>query len=333
MRGTAGIWGPSCLASAQLGQAELNRLSGIAGRKCELCLIDVSHELPDIEDTVSDLIEAGEIEALVGMSLSSVRRRILRATGGRIPFVYTVHHEGGDTTPSLFAIGETTPLQLPPSIAWLSAHSHAGRWMLVGNDYIYPWVTHGIARASIACTGDAVVGEMYLRFGVSDYSEVIDRIHRSRADAVLISLIGQDAVEFNRAFGYAGLCSKVLRLSGTIEENQLLAIGAKTPRTCTLHWAISRRSIPMPTDLSRSAITGIFGDRAPPTIRSANRCMRACISSRRLMDVAGKTRGSAVQRSGGRSAMRAPANRSARELKPAGLQYTWPWPKAFRSAC
>ena len=45
MRGTAGIWGPSCLASARLGQAELNRLSGIAGRECEVRLIDVSHEL------------------------------------------------------------------------------------------------------------------------------------------------------------------------------------------------------------------------------------------------------------------------------------------------
>jgi urea transport system substrate-binding protein len=263
MRGTAGIWGPSCLASAQLGQAELNRLSGIAGRECELRLIDVSHELPDIEDTVSDLIEAGEIEALVGMSLSSVRRRILRATGGRIPFVYTVHHEGGDTTPSLFAIAETTPLQLPPSIAWLSAHSHVRRWMLVGNDYIYPWVTHGIARASIACTGDAVVGEMYLPFGVNDYSEVIDRIRRSRADAVLISLIGQDAVEFNRAFGYAGLCSKVLRLSGTIEENQLLAIGAEN--TENLHVALGYFST-LDTDANRSfkeRYYGHFGDRAP----------------------------------------------------------------------
>ncbi len=34
MRGSAGIWGPSCVASARLAEAELNRLSGIAGRPC-----------------------------------------------------------------------------------------------------------------------------------------------------------------------------------------------------------------------------------------------------------------------------------------------------------
>jgi urea transport system substrate-binding protein len=263
MRGVAGIWGPPCLASAQLGQAELNRLSGIAGRECELHLIDVSHEVPHLEDTISDLIEAGEVEALVGMSLSSVRRRILRATGGRIPFVYTVHHEGGDTTPSLFAIGETTPLQLPPAIAWLSAQGCARRWMLVGNDYIYPWVTHGIARASIECTGDRVVGEMYLPLGANDYSEVLDHIRRSSADAVLISLIGQDAVDFNRAFGYAGLPSKVLRLSGTIEENQLLAIGAEN--TENLYVALGYFST-LDTDANRSfkeRYYNRFGDRAP----------------------------------------------------------------------
>ena len=194
----------------------------------------------------------------------------------------TVHHEGGDSTPSLFAIAETTPLQLPPSIAWLSAHSHARRWMLVGNDYIYPWVTHGIARASIACTGDAVVGEMYLPFGVNDYSEVIDRIRRSRADAVLI-----DTDRTGR-----GRVQSCFRLCGPMQQG-IAAVGhhrgepapgnrgRKHLRTCTLHWAISRRSIPMPTDLSRSAITGISATGRQHTIRSVNRCMRACISSRR----------------------------------------------------
>jgi hypothetical protein len=34
MRGVAGIWGPSCLASAQLGQFELNCGSGVAGLPC-----------------------------------------------------------------------------------------------------------------------------------------------------------------------------------------------------------------------------------------------------------------------------------------------------------
>jgi ABC-type branched-subunit amino acid transport system substrate-binding protein len=46
-------------------------------------------------------------------------------------------------------------------------------------------------------------------------------------DAVLVSLIGQDAVDFNRAFGRAGLSRSVLRLSCALGENELLGIGAE----------------------------------------------------------------------------------------------------------
>ena len=52
------------------------------------------------------------------------------------------------------------------------------------------------------------------------------RVGRDRADAVLMLLVGQDAVEFNRAFAAAGLDQSCLRLSTLIEENTLLASGA-----------------------------------------------------------------------------------------------------------
>jgi len=47
-----------------------------------------------------------------------------------------------------------------------------------------------------------------------------------RPNAILLSLVGQDAVQFNRAFGRCGLSRGIFRLSCAIEENGLLAIGA-----------------------------------------------------------------------------------------------------------
>jgi ABC-type branched-subunit amino acid transport system substrate-binding protein len=226
LRGPEGIWGPSCLASAQLAEAEINRLTGIAGRPCAMHVVDSSQDAPDVEGTLSELVAAREVDAIVGMCISSVRERIVAAVGGRVPFVYTCLYEGGGHSPGLYAIGETAGRQLPPSIAWLAAWRHARRWMLVGNDYVWPRVSHRIARSSIAAGGGEVVGEIFLPFGVDDYSPVIDALRAARADAVLISMVGQDAVEFNRAFGRAGLQRSVLRLSCAIEENQLLAIGA-----------------------------------------------------------------------------------------------------------
>jgi urea transport system substrate-binding protein len=227
LRGPEGIWGPSCLASARLAQDELNRGSGIGGRPCELQVVDASEEATDVQANVADLVEGGEVDALVGMCISSVRQRIVRAVDARVPFVYTCLYEGGDHSPGLYAIGETAARQLQPSIAWLSERRRARRWMLVGNDYVWPRVSHAIARRSIEASGGEVVAERFLPFGQGDYTPALDLLRSSRADAVLISMVGQDAVDFNRAFGRAGWPQRALRLSCAIEENQLLAIGAE----------------------------------------------------------------------------------------------------------
>jgi ABC-type branched-subunit amino acid transport system substrate-binding protein len=263
MGGSAGIWGPSCLASARLAEAELNQSAGIDGRPCELTIVDASDESPDVEATLIDLVQGGQVDALVGMCISSVRQRIVGAVGGSIPFVYTCLYEGGEATPGLYAIGETSQRQLRPSIAWLSARHTLRRWMLVGNDYVWPRVSHRIARACIAESGGEVVAEAFVPFAVDDYSEVLDEIRKCRADAVLISMVGQDAIEFNRAFARAGLAPRVLRLSCAIEENQLLAMGAEN--TDNLHVALGYfSSLQTDANLSfKERYRGRFGERAP----------------------------------------------------------------------
>lgn len=263
MRGSAGIWAPSCIASARLAEAELNRREGIGGRPCRLDIIDASDESPDVEETLIDLVDGGQIDALVGMCISSVRQRIVGAVGGRVPFVYTCLYEGGESTPGLFAIGETSSRQLQPSIAWLAARGMARRWMLVGNDYVWPRVSHAVAKACIANGGGEVVAEAFVPFGLGDYSEVLDRLRRTGADAVLISMVGQDAVNFNRDFARDGLASRVLRLSCAIEENQLLAIGAAS--TENLHVALGYfASLQTDANLAfRERYSARFGQRSP----------------------------------------------------------------------
>ena len=225
--GLTGIWGPSALASAKLAAAELNGGRGIGGRALRLITVDADDDAQNLEQELQALVRAGEVEALVGMHTSHVRQRILNAVGGEIPYVYTPLYEGGECTPGVFTIGETPARQLQPAIAWLARHEAPRRWALLGNDYVWPHVSNRLARRYIADSGAVVVAEEYVPLHTADFSAQIDALLRTGADAVLLSLVGEDAIAFNRAFGSQGLARSALRLSCAIEENELLAIGAE----------------------------------------------------------------------------------------------------------
>jgi len=226
MSGAAGLWGPSCLACATLATEDWNRAGGMRGRQVRLTVIDASDESETLEDEVRDLVADGGVAAMVGMHTSSVRERITRVVGGRLPLVYTPLYEGGRLPPGVMAIGETPNDQLLPALAWLSTRYRLSRWFLLGNDYCWPRRTHALASEALSAAGCEVSGNRFVPLGACDPERAVDEIRRSGAQAVLMSLVGQDAVDFSRAFGESGLGARVLRLSCAIEENGLLAMGA-----------------------------------------------------------------------------------------------------------
>lgn len=224
--GAAGIWSPSALASAELAVAELNQRNGIAGRQVRLVCLNACDESPNFEEDLMCAIGTHGIEALVGMHTSAVRERIVRAVGGMLPYVYTPLYEGGEATPGVFTLGETPAQQLRPAIDWLSRHENAKRWLFVGNDYVWPRVSHRLAKTYVEQCASRVMDSVYLPIGTQDFSAVLDRLQSVQADSVLVSLVGQDAITFNRQFGHAGLSRRAVRLSCAIEENVLMGIGS-----------------------------------------------------------------------------------------------------------
>lgn len=228
MCGAAGMWGPSCIASAEVAVKELNTHAGIAGRPVEIVVLDsaIEADIP-VERHIDELISRGTVDAIVGMHISAVRQQIVQTVRGRIPFVYTPLYEGGEMSPGVFTIGDTPARQLGPAIGYMSRRFRLKKWALIGNDYIWPRVSHSYAKKQIRNHHRELVYEAYLPFSSNKLLDAVEAISRSGADAILMSLIGQDAVEFNRIFGAMGLHSKMFRLSCAIEENGLLASGAK----------------------------------------------------------------------------------------------------------
>ncbi|HSI26067.1 MAG TPA: ABC transporter substrate-binding protein, partial [Aeromicrobium sp.] len=89
----------------------------------------------------------------------------------------------------------------------------------------FPRVTGATARLALRDTASSVVSETYVPLGTRNFSTVLSELETAEVDGVMMLLMGQDAVHFNRQFARLGLADHLSRLSPAIEENTLLGGG------------------------------------------------------------------------------------------------------------
>jgi ABC-type branched-subunit amino acid transport system substrate-binding protein len=224
--GPTGIYGPSCLACGELAVEQLNAGNGIAGRQVELVQVDAGRPPELVAEEVGRLVDSGRVDAVAGWHISAVRVALTRRIGGRVIYAFAAMHEGSDDTPGVFMLGERPVNQLLPAAHWIHEQHGVRRWAVIGNDYVYPRVTGSTARQALTGSGSQIVRETYVPLGTSDFRGVLADVDRGAVDGVIMLLMGQDAVHFNRQFARAGLSEQLLRLSPAIEENTLLGAGA-----------------------------------------------------------------------------------------------------------
>lgn len=226
MQGPTGLYGPSCLACGELAVEQLNAGSGIAGRRVELVTVDAGRDPRVVAEEVGRLVDAGRVQAVAGWHISAVRLAITARIGGRVVYAFAAMHEGWDDTDGLFMLGERPVNQLLPAAHWMREEHGVARWAVVGNDYVFPRVTGATTRLALEGTPSRVVHETYLPLGTTDFRPALARLRGLGVDGVMMLLMGQDAVHFNRQFARAGLDQALHRLSPAVEENTLLAGGA-----------------------------------------------------------------------------------------------------------
>lgn len=223
--GPAGLFGPSARQSAMIAAEQINAAGGINGEPVELVFADAGGAPADAVQSAIRLWRGEKVQGFVGMHDSAVRAALIGQFKGQVPYIYTPVYEGGECAPGTWVTGETPAQQLGPVIPWISENEGVKSWYLIGNDYVWGRGTNGAARELIEGLGNDVVGEEYVPLGTSDYDASLQRIKASGADAVLVSLVGGDAVSFNIAFGTFGLDEQAIRLGTLLEENTLAGIG------------------------------------------------------------------------------------------------------------
>jgi ABC-type branched-subunit amino acid transport system substrate-binding protein len=223
--GTLGLIGPGAINCAALAAREINEAGGILGRPVGLTLVDGGRPAAEVAAEVGGLVRRAEVHAVVGVHSSDVRVALVAAIGAAVPYVYTPPYEGGEHAPGVYLAGETPDRQVRPVLRWLSARNRGRRWFLLGNDYVWPRRVGAAARDYLRGMDACVVAERYVPRGRLDPEPLLDAIAATRADAVLVTLIGRDLVDFNRAFAGSALAQRVLRLCPALEENGLLGVG------------------------------------------------------------------------------------------------------------
>lgn len=279
LQGPAGMFGPSCEASARLAVDEINATRGVLGRELRLVPIDGGQAPERVADEVDSLVSAGAIDAVVGWHISAVRQQVAPRTEGRVPYVYTALYEGGEHTPGVFLAGETPGRQLDPAMRWMNEQCGVRRWYIVGDDYVWPHVSARAARAFASGQGGQICAEAYVRLGSEDFDHVLRDIEAVRPDGVLMLLVGQDAVEFNRAFAARGLHEQIMRLSPLMDENMLLATG---PAGTAGLYAAAGFFEALPTDSSRQFLSD-YTRRNGPLGPVANSMGESCYEGVRLL--------------------------------------------------
>lgn len=286
LQGPADIFGPSCEAVAATAVRLINE-QPLLGRRMTVEVVDGGAPPATVARNVQQLINTGVVDGVTGWHISDVRNALAPVTSDRVPYVYTSLYEGGECRPGVFCSGETPAQQVAPALGWLRDELGLRNWFIVGDDYIWPRASAEVTRDFAHKLGLRLTGAAFVPLGTSDFTRILNAIRRSDSQGVLLYLVGQDAVQFNRAFAASGEHERLVRFSPLMEENMLLASGAGG--TENLFVAASYfRSLATPSafDLGSSYVAD-HGPDAPPLNNAAESCFEGLMTLAALARRAG----------------------------------------------
>lgn len=285
--GSSGLHGPSGRSCAQLAVEEINALGGLLGRRVQVVVGDGGMSFAASAREGERLIEEDGVAALIGTHPSGVREILGPRVGRRLPYVYTPIFEGNAYEPGVFYLGETAYQQLAPVLPWMKAQLGARRWYLIGNDYRWPRDVHRMAHLLLAEQRAEIAGETMVPLETENFDDLVAEVRNLQPDALIVTLIGSDAVIFHRAFARAGLDERIWRLGLLTEENTLLGIGAEGSRRL-LTSAAYFASLPYPeNEKFVRRYRSRFGPHAPVLNSIGQSCYEGLMFLHRIVSAAG----------------------------------------------
>src|ERR1051326_1993294 len=170
---------------------DLNAAGGLLGRHLELHVEDSATNDEVAADKGRKLVEVDQVDVVFGGIYSSTRQAIKGpvVVEGKTLYIYPEQYEGQESDPLIFCTGPGPAQQVDPFIPWLMERTGAKTFYLPSADYIWPHVLNARVREVVTANGGTIVGEEYYPLDHTDYSETVERITSSGADAVFNTIV------------------------------------------------------------------------------------------------------------------------------------------------
>lgn len=222
LSGPAGLFGRADANAATLAVEELNASSAFGKRPAELVIADDGTDITVALAAFKRLVVTERCDVVIACTSSAPMQAIrpLAIARGTL-LLYAAMSEHASSGGNYFQFGETPLDQLAVSVPQLMRATNSRHWFILGSDYIWPRSIGMVANEVIEAHHGVVAGEHYQPLGTARFDEVIERIATSGSDLILSSLVGIDAVLFERAFYESGLRSQFRTLATNFDDSLL----------------------------------------------------------------------------------------------------------------
>ncbi len=204
------LFGQQGIQGAKMAVAEINAAGGVlGGRQFELIIEDNKTDPKTAVEKTKKLIMRDKVHAILG-PITSANRDAMTPHMSKLktPLLYATDYEGGVCNRYVFCYSAIPDHYIKPFIPYL-IENYGDSFYLFGADYVWPHKMNAAIKTAIVGQKGSVMAEEYTPFGVKDFAATIQKIRKSGAKVLILTLPGADGQTFVKQFGEFGLKEKV----------------------------------------------------------------------------------------------------------------------------
>jgi len=222
LSGTMAISEKPLVNGILLAIKEINQKGGLLGRQIKPIIIDGKSDNRVFKEETINLIKKHKVDAIFACWTSSCRKEIkpIIEKNKQILF-YPVQYEGLEESKNIIYTGATPNQQIIPAFFW-ALENLGKRMFLVSSDYVFSHAANAIMKDLAKISRAEIVGEEYQPLGSIKFSEIIEKIKKSKADVILNTINGDSNIAFFKQLKESGVSlDKTAILSFSLGENEL----------------------------------------------------------------------------------------------------------------